>query len=131
MGCPIIMGRKTYEDHASALPGRLNLVVTSQQNYSAAQGVVVVSSLEQAYQVADEAHHTRFVIGGVSLFNAAYPQADRVYETVVHTQIVGDTVLPAYDFAQWDTQILQTHPADDKHPYAFTVYQHDRRDTPA
>ena len=28
MGCPIIMGRKTYEDHESALPGRLNLLVT-------------------------------------------------------------------------------------------------------
>ena len=28
MGKPIIMGRKTYEDHDSALPGRLNIVVT-------------------------------------------------------------------------------------------------------
>ncbi|NBC10803.1 MAG: hypothetical protein GVY24_03590, partial [Planctomycetes bacterium] len=48
MGKPIIMGRRTYEDHESALPGRLNVVITRQPDYRAAEGVVVVDSLDAA-----------------------------------------------------------------------------------
>ena len=48
MGRPIIMGRRTYEDHESALPGRLNIVVSRDADYKAADGVVLAPSLEDA-----------------------------------------------------------------------------------
>ena len=123
---PIIMGRKTYEDHCSALPGRLNIVVTRQTNYQAADGIEVVGSLDAAIARGYEENDGIFIIGGVGLFQAAFDQADRVYETIVHAQVEGETVLPAFDFAGWQTTILLEHPADDRHAHAFTVLEHKR-----
>jgi dihydrofolate reductase len=121
MGCPIIMGRKTYEDHESALPGRLNLVITSQQDYKAVEGVEVVSSLDAAIDRAAVDSDRAFIIGGVGLFEQTFDCVQSVYETVVHAAIDGDAILPAFDFTGWHCDVLQEHPADDRHPYAFTV----------
>lgn len=126
MGRPIIMGRKTYEDHESALPGRLNLVVTRDASYQAADGVEVVDSLDAAIRRAGEQSGLAFIIGGVGLFEQTFQRVQTVYETVVHTQIEGDAVLPPFDFTGWRTETLQEHPADDRHAYAFTVLRHDR-----
>lgn len=126
MGCPIIMGRRTYEDHESALPGRLNIVITRQAGYTPAQGVVVVAGLDEAIATARRDHGDYFVIGGVQLFVDSLPLADRVYETVVHATVDGDAFLPAFDFSNWHTSELATHSADDRHAHAFTIYQHDR-----
>jgi len=129
MGCPILMGRKTYEDHQSALPGRLNVVITRQADYPVEDGVAVAHALDEAIALAHEREPGKdvFVIGGVRFFVDAFDRADRVYETVVHTSIAGgDAVLPAFDFYDWRTTVLQEHPADDRHAHAFTVYLHER-----
>lgn len=126
MGHPIIMGRKTYEDHESALPGRLNLVITSSPGYRAAEGVAVVSSLDDAIQRAAADSDQAFIIGGVGLFAQTFGRVQTVYETVVHTEINGDAVLPAFDFTGWQHEVLQEHPADSRHAYAFTVQRWDR-----
>jgi len=127
MGKPIIMGRKTYEDHSSALPGRLNIVVSRNKAYKAANGVVVVGSLEEAIDRAYKDSPEIFVIGGVPFFEAAWPVAEVVYETVVDANIEGDANLPAFDYSQWHTELLQDHPVDDRHEYAFKVYKHTRK----
>lgn len=126
MGCPIIMGRKTYEDHESALPGRLNLVVTSNTAYRAAPGIVVVQSLEDAIQRAGEVSPRAFIIGGVGLFEQTFDRVQTIYETIVHADIQGDAVLPAFDMTGWHREVLQEHPADARHVHAFTVIRWDR-----
>ncbi|MEM7681550.1 MAG: dihydrofolate reductase [Planctomycetota bacterium] len=127
LGKPIVMGRKTYEDHNSALPGRLNLVVTRNIDYAVAKGVEVMPSLEAALARAAQDSDQAFVIGGVGLFEAALPKAQAVYETVVDADIAGDAVLPQFDFTDgWTTRVLQEHRADERHAHAFTVYRHDR-----
>jgi dihydrofolate reductase len=129
LGKPILMGRKTYEDHSSALPGRLNVVITRNRQYRAAPGVRVAHSLEDAIDLAYRQTGSRevFVIGGTLFFNAALPMASDVYETVVHTTIDGDAYLKTYDFTDWKTTTLLEHPADDKHAHAFTIYHHTRQ----
>lgn len=126
MGRPIIMGRKTYEDHESALPGRLNLVVTSNPDYKAAEGVEVVTSLDAAISCAAQESDLAFIIGGVGLFEQTFDRVQAVYETVVHAAIPGDAVLPAFDFTGWSCEVLEEHQADDRHAYAFTVKRWDR-----
>lgn len=129
MGRPIIMGRKTYEDHESALPGRLNIVVTSKQDYKVAAGVELAPSLEDAIARAEDEHDDGgevFVIGGAGLFGDAFDRAGRVYETVVHTAIDGDTFLPVFDFSGWSRVVLHEHPADERHAYAWTAIRYDR-----
>lgn len=133
MGRPIIMGRKTYEDHDSALPGRLNIVVTSNKDIEVAEGVELAHSLDDAIARAQREHHDGgevFVIGGVGLFEQAFERAAQVYETVVHTTIDGDTFLPAFDFTGWEAQTLHEHPVDDRHKYAWTATRYER-DVPA
>ncbi|MFN3167833.1 MAG: dihydrofolate reductase [Phycisphaeraceae bacterium] len=127
MGRPIIMGRKTYEDHESALPGRLNLVVTSNPDYQAAGGVVVTRSLDEAIERAARESDLAFVIGGVGLFDQTFDRVQTVYETVVHAEVAGDAVLPAFDFSDWRCTMLEQHPADDRHPHAFTIRRWDRQ----
>lgn len=129
MGKPVIMGRKTYEDNASALPGCLIIVISNQQAYQAADGVALVHSLPEAVELAHDHGEEVFVIGGVGLFIAALPGADTVYESVIDTVIQGDTVLPSFDFSHWQTRLLQHHPIDEQHKFAFKIYQHKRLKT--
>ena len=55
MGCPVIMGRKTFESIGRPLPKRLNIVV-SRGGFNAPEGVEVVTSLEEAYALAEKRH---------------------------------------------------------------------------
>ncbi len=126
MGKPIIMGRKTYNDHQSALPGRLNIVVSSQTDYPVADGIVLAHSLDEAIMVAQQNDSSVFVIGGVSFFVEALPRADVVYETIVDAEIDGDAVLPAFDFSGWHSELLHEHPVDERHAFAFKVYKRSR-----
>jgi dihydrofolate reductase len=127
MGKPIIMGRKTYEDHNSALPGRLNIVVTAQPDYPVAGKVAIAHSLAEALELAHEHDEEVFVVGGSGLFATSFPHADRVYETIVHVKIPdGDTYVPAFDFSGWACRKLEEHMADTRHAHAFTVYCYER-----
>ncbi|MFT5484093.1 MAG: dihydrofolate reductase [Halieaceae bacterium] len=126
MNKPIIMGRKTYEDHYSVLPGRFNIVVSTQRGYKAIDGVTVVPSLSDAIKLAKTQDTEVFVIGGVNFFAAALPYATHVYETVIEAKIGGDTVLPTFDFNHWNTKLLIDHPIDDQHEFAFRSYRHSR-----
>ena len=127
VGKPIIMGRRTYEDHESVLPGCLNIVVSKQQGYQAAEGIELVQSLPDAIDLASENSDEIFVIGGVGLLSLALSEANTVYETIVDTTISGDTVLPNFDFSDWNTELLQNHPIDKQHEFAFKVYRHHRQ----
>ena len=119
MGCPVIMGRKTFESIGRPLPKRTNIVV-SRSGYAAPEGVVVVSSLEDAFDyvnqhvVGDLAPEKAFVIGGGQIYSQAMSLADRLIVTHVHTVIEeADTFFPPIDQSVWsvtDRSELQTDP---------------------
>ncbi len=52
MGCPVIMGRKTFESLGRALPGRLNVVISRNPSVVLPHGVVAAGSLEEALRLA-------------------------------------------------------------------------------
>lgn len=126
MGRPIIMGRRTYADHDNVLPGRANVVLTSRKDFNPKNGVELRHDLDAALREFGADGGEVFVIGGAGLFAEAFPRADRVYETVVHAEVEGDTFLPEFDFAGWTSTKIETHPADDRHPFAFTITRYDR-----
>ena len=53
LGCPVIMGRKTFESIGRPLPKRQNIVV-SRRGFEAPEGVTVVGSLEEAYNAVEQ-----------------------------------------------------------------------------
>lgn len=117
---PVVMGRKTFESlKGKPLNGRLNIVITRNNNYEAA-GAVVVNSLQKAIAVAAENDYKEvFVIGGGEIYAAAMQQAQQLYLTRVEVVIEGDTYFPEMDMADWNLVMETIHEADDKHAYAY------------
>ncbi len=123
MGKPIIMGRATHESIGRPLPGRKNIVISSQPGYQA-EGCIVCNSIEQAIEACADVDEV-MVMGGASLYKQLLADADILYLTLVHAQLKGDTWFPSWDKSQWQQISKQEHPADDKneYPYSFIVYQ--------
>lgn len=117
LGCPVIMGRRTWESIGRALPGRRNIVVTRRPGY-AAPGAAVVGSLDAAWRAAGDATEA-FVIGGAQLYAEALGQADRIYLTEVAGEFEGDTFFTAPDSSHWRESLLGEHPADERNRYAL------------
>jgi dihydrofolate reductase len=131
LGKPIIMGRKTYESIGRPLPGRRNIVISRDGNYSA-EGVDTVTSVEQALALVDgsdgsDAVEEIMVIGGGAIYKHCLPNADRLYITHIKAAIEGDTQFPAYDDSHWNKTASELRASDDKNAYDldFCVYQRE------
>lgn len=95
MNHPVIMGRKTYESIGKPLPGRTNIVVTRDQNYSA--DVKVVHSIDEAISYAKTIDQEEiFIIGGAEIFRQSIDKADKLYVTIVDGVYKADTFFPDY-----------------------------------
>jgi dihydrofolate reductase len=128
MGKPIVMGRKTFESIGRPLPGRTNIVITRNPDFTA-EGVRVVASLDEAVRLAGDialidGAQELVVIGGAEIYKASIPRADRLYITEVHASVEGDAYLPEIDWAHWREVGRERHAASDANPYdySFVVY---------
>ncbi|KIG14839.1 Dihydrofolate reductase [Enhygromyxa salina] len=130
-GHHVIMGRRTWESQGrKPLPGRVNIVVSSQTEYET-PGATRVRSLDEGLEIARAASDDEvFVIGGTRLYAEALSSADRIYLTRVHTQLEGDAHFPPYDPGQWREVGREPHPADARHAHAFTILTLDRGSRP-
>jgi dihydrofolate reductase len=93
MGATVVMGRATWDSLPASvrpLPGRRNVVLTRQPEWSA-PGAVTAHDLDDAVAAADG---DVWVIGGASVYAAALERADQVVRTRVHVQVDGDTFAP-------------------------------------
>jgi dihydrofolate reductase len=119
-GLPILMGRKTFESLGSKLlPGRVNIILTQQEEWTA-EGVRVVHSMQEAIELATQLDYKELmVIGGGQVYQEALPLAQKVWLTRVHTNIPGDTFFPVLPSADWVLQSSEKVSADEKHIFAF------------
>lgn len=124
MGKPLIMGRNTHESIGRALPGRKNIVITSDLRYQA-EGCCVVHSIDQAMSECDDAKEV-MVMGGASLYKQLLPQADRLYLTQVHASLEGDTWFPDWQQSDWQELSRENYPADEKNEYAYSFIVYER-----
>jgi dihydrofolate reductase len=126
MGKPVVMGRKQYETVGRPLPGRTNIVVTRQQGY-AAEGIVVVQTIEAALAKAQEIDGVDeiMIIGGGELYAQLMPQADRLYVSHIDLAPDGDVRFPAIDPEIWDVvdrPEVEPSPKDEA-SYRVNVYE--------
>ena len=134
LGCPVIMGRKTFESIGRPLPKRLNIVVS--RGFDAPEGVTVVSSLDEAYRIAEKGMPVTpdlssvtpdpignprcFVIGGGQIYSQAIGHADRLIITHVHTVIEeADTFFPEIDPLVWQVEERSEILHDDESGFDF------------
>ena len=127
MGCPVIMGRRTFESIGRALPGRLNIVISS-GNPAVPEGVAVVGSLEAAYALAEESGARKcFVTGGGRVYAEAIDTVDRMYVTEVKVDIPdADTFFPDIDAGLWKAVSTSQWKTDPESGYAFRFVTYER-----
>jgi dihydrofolate reductase len=120
MGGVLIMGRKTFESIGKALPGRENIIITRQKDWTADQAIVT-ENIEDAMTKARATEKDIFIIGGGEIYKQTLDKAERIYLTRVHTQIEGDTFFPTLDESIWTLKNKQEYTADEKNEYAHSV----------
>jgi dihydrofolate reductase len=92
-GSTVVMGRRTWEslpDRFRPLPGRVNVVLTSDRHWTA-DGARSAGSVEQV--LAE--YGSCWVIGGGEVYAAFLPHAHRLVVTDVDMLVEGDTRAPS------------------------------------
>lgn len=126
MGHHLIMGRKTYQSIGKPLPGRINVVVTRNLDFTP-DGVAVARSVEEAISKAEAAGDDEiFIGGGADVYAQTLHRADRMYITRVHGEPEGDTFFPEFDDVnEWKLVDAEHFEADERneYPYSFLTYE--------
>lgn len=101
MGNVIIMGRKTFEGIGRPLPGRINIVVTRNINFSA-DGIYIFNTIEEALEKALEFQKEVFFIGGSAIYSQVVNLVDRMCISHIPGSHEGDSYFPETDFQEFD-----------------------------
>lgn len=119
-GMPMIMGRKSFESVNKKFPGRINIVITRQKNWTK-EGVVVVDTIDAALKAAEATNCKEiFIIGGGEIFKETMPLADVIYMTRVHAELEGDAFFPIINDNEWEMVSNEDHEKDLKHAYSYS-----------
>jgi dihydrofolate reductase len=124
MGCPVIMGRKTWDSLPAKfrpLPGRTNVVVTRQANWSE-NGSQRAMDMREALQLCEHTPNV-WVIGGAQLYALAEPLACTAVITEIHQDIEGDAFAPTFGPA-WHETARERHTAVNGMQYSFVTLTH-------
>jgi len=121
LGCPILMGRRTWDSLGRPLPGRRNIVITRDLS-RAVTGVDFVTSFLSALDLVRDAEQV-FVIGGAQIYQQALPLADSVIATEVQADIEGDAFFAMLDPSQWTECSRVAQAAENGLAYDIVEYQ--------
>jgi dihydrofolate reductase len=117
LGHTVVMGRKTWDSlPRKPLPGRVNVVVTRQQDWQA-EGAVVAHSLGQATAGTSGAV---MVIGGAEIYERALPLATRIELTEVHKNFPGDAFF-TLNREGWHETAREDHVTPDGVRYSYVT----------
>jgi len=122
LGCPVIMGRKTWDSLPSRfrpLPGRVNIVVTRDADWTA-DGAVVAHSLEAARDLCPPGSDV-WVIGGAQIYTQALPLASSVVVTEIAKAFEGDAFAPELGCGWCETR-REAQVSADGLSFAFVIY---------
>ena len=132
MGCPLIMGRRTFDSIGRALPGRLSVVMTRKVNWQA-NGAVAVASLTAAINVAkdwlvkQQSGENRLILfGGGQIYEAGLPYCQTIEATLVDDEPEDGVKFPAFDSKEWTDSLQQQFAADGELP-SFAYHRFTRK----
>lgn len=117
MGCPVVMGRKTYESIGRLLPGRKNIIVTRNPKY-VIEGAEMFQSTQEAIASCQE--EKIFVIGGAEIYRQTLSLCSEVFRTLVHAVFEADTFFPDLEPEGFKKVWEEKHLADEKNAFDYT-----------
>jgi dihydrofolate reductase len=124
LGCPIVMGRKTWDSLGRPLPGRRNIVIT-RDTTKVFVGAETVTSLLQALEAVKEAEQV-FIIGGAQIYQQALPLAHRIVATEIQADIEGDALFAPLDQSVWHETSRLPQPAENGLAYDLVEYHRSK-----
>lgn len=117
MGHHLIMGRKTFESIGRPLPGRTTIIITTNSEYQAPEGVLIASSPEVALEMARTAGESEaFIAGGGIIYNLFLERANRLYLSLIDFDGEADVFFPKYDAYDWSKLNEQVYQRTEKAP---------------
>ncbi len=109
LGNFVIFGRRTFEEFRKALPGRINIVVSSTKNFEG-ENLYTTKSLEKAIQLAEKINSTNeitpfrpdfllpdpkiFLCGGQEIYRQGMTIAQTIYTTQIGAAYPCDVFFP-------------------------------------
>lgn len=126
LGKPVVMGRRTFEAlPGGALPGRRNIVITRNGEWSA-PGVETAASLERALAMCADVPEV-MIIGGGEIYRSAMPLADRLMITRVDAAVEdADTFFPEIATGEWALVEESDTMTDPRSSHTFRFVTYDR-----
>ncbi|PLX29085.1 hypothetical protein C0581_00060 [Candidatus Parcubacteria bacterium] len=119
LGNTVVMGQTTYESIigylGKPLPGRKNVVLTRDKDFTAPDDVRIFYSIDEAFEELKDEHV--FVSGGASIYAQTIDKVDTLYITHVHQTVDGDTFFPEIDMNIWKEAEREDHKA-----FSFVKY---------
>jgi Dihydrofolate reductase len=128
MGHPIIMGRRTFQSIGKPLPGRINIVLSTDRTFFHSELKICHSYFSVLEYCRQMNFSNVFIIGGEHVYRSFLPIADMLYITRVHTLIDDGTAhFPNPDLRQWEKSTSTFRPKDDKNAFDLTYETYIRR----
>lgn len=149
LGCPVLMGRKTYESINRPLPGRLNVVLSSNSNWQptpakdgTARSVIAypatlpegsTTQIASATNLPDALNWLKgfeqvFLIGGSNLYQQAIDQnlVDELILTEIGHDFEGDAHFPDWDRTRFTEVARTVNPASAERTWGFDFVKYAR-----
>lgn len=124
MGHCIITGRKNFQAQGRALPGRTNIIVTRNKDFTA-DGCVVVHSIEEALEYAKAQGETEaFICGGGQIYKESIPLVDKIYLTEVDYSEEGEVYFPDFDENLYEKKLIKSMDEASDNKYAWQAFEY-------
>ena len=118
MGCPLIMGRKTWDSIGRPLPGRASIVLTRDRAWQA-DGAIAVYSLDEALETGAQwlaeqgtGEQRQILFGGGQIYEMGLSVCDVIEMTEVDLAPDGPATFPTIDLSIWQEVSRTEVPAE-------------------
>ena len=121
----VIMGRKTFESLPNPLPGRDNIVITRDTNYSK-PNIQVCSSIEDAINLT-KTDTQPFIIGGGQIYTQTINIVDKIELTRVHKEFDGDAYFPEIPLDIFELINKENYNSDLENEFDYSYLTYKKR----
>ena len=117
----VIMGRKTYEALGKPLPERINIILSTKENFSV-ENSLTFKNLQDAldYCIKKYPEKNVYIIGGANLYSQCIDIVDKMYITEIDYEYEGETYFPTFNESDFIKSIDEVHAR--KPTYVYTTY---------
>ena len=124
MGHTLVMGRKNFESIGRVLPGRKNVILTRDKDFSF-EGCVIAHSIKEVFELCKNDEEI-FIFGGEQIYEMFLPYVEKMYITKIDYAFEGDTFFPEVNYEEWDEVSVKLGTTDEKNPYTYHFHVYEK-----